>query len=723
MKRPIILFNVSFILGVLLNEFIETSLNLLLILSILFSIVIFLKSKIFLIAFTIFISGYFITSISYPQLQNKEYETVARVSGVEENQFNKKYIIELKWINGKRTYLKAILISDININVGNEIKIKANLEKIYNLKNYKVFNNERYLRSKKIFYQIKSNDIEILSNKTSIKHKIIDDISKFFDQNLNQKSSSLMKSMILSVKSEESLIEDFRSLGLAHILAISGLHINIIINALEKLGKNFRLSRKAYTVLLISILMIYGYIIDFPACLLRALFMYILSIISITTYRIRDKINDLFLSMFLLLIINPFYVYSIGFYLSYSAVFSIYYISPKLENLFPKLSKSLITPFALQIGLFPFTIYFFNSVNVISILSNILIIPIASLSLIFGFIFLVLRFRIIVYIIEGTVLLTEKIVLGIKLISDNLEISFSSFDTQEIILYFCILIVLLNLKMIKYKLRKVKKSLLIFPCIILIVKIFIPQTIVNFIDVGQGDAALIRSNGIVAMIDVGGNYLNLESSAEKLAEYLNKNGVSKIHYLFISHDDIDHSGNLEYLKEKIKIESIYANKLDKYKTTKVLATDKIKIGHSIIEVVLDGLNAKTSNDSSLVLKLNSFKTNILFTGDVEENEKFIKIDDRISFLKVSHHGSKFSTTENFLINNNIENAIISVGKNNNYGHPNEETLQRLEDRNIKVYRTDTLGNIEIKINPFGFYIRPYDKKTDIFDWIIGILLY
>ena len=130
----------------------------------------------------------------------------------------------------------------------------------------------------------------------------------------------------------------------------------------------------------------------------------------------------------------------------------------------------------------------------------------------------------------------------------------------------------------------------------------------------------------------------------------------------------------------------------------------------------------SSNDSSVVLLLKVFNSNFLLTGDIEESEDKIMIKENIDFLKVAHHGSKYSTRELFLSNNKIKNAVISVGKNR-YGHPSQEVLSRLNSKNINILRTDIDGNIEIKISPYGYHIKSYLGKRNIGDLLMELVFY
>lgn len=255
---------------------------------------------------------------------------------------------------------------------------------------------------------------------------------------------------------------------------------------------------------------------------------------------------------------------------------------------------------------------------------------------------------------------------------------------MSIFLYIIFLICVFNYR---YLLQNTKKNRIIlsFFALILVKSLFFQVVTINFIDVGQGDSFMVRADETI-LYDTGGNPLNTESSGEKYVDYLRKNRIKKIDKIFLSHDDLDHIGNLDKILENIKVDEIYWNS-KKYKTREVHIGEIFNGRNYSIQVILNGKDGLSSNDSSLVLLLKVFNYNFLLTGDIEESEDKIMIKEDIDFLKVAHHASKYSTRELFLSNNKIKNAVISVGKNR-YGDPSQEVLSRLNSKDINSLRTD-----------------------------------
>ncbi len=277
----------------------------------------------------------------------------------------------------------------------------------------------------------------------------------------------------------------------------------------------------------------------------------------------------------------------------------------------------------------------------------------------------------------------------------------------------------------KYKL----KILVIFVILIIanvsIFNLFTKKLQIYFIDVGQGDCTLIKTlGGKNILIDGGGSeFGSFDVGKQILLPYLLDRGITKIDYLMISHFDSDHIGGLFYILENLKVENIIISKQGKIsenfeKFIKIIKNKKtnlkivkkgdlIKIDDlSYFEILFpeDNLiNENTLNNNSIVAKFISNNITMLFTGDIEKiaeerigeiyKENF-KLESTI--LKVAHHGSKTSSLYEFLDLVNPKIAIIGVGENNNFGHPNKEVLQRLVKYTNKIYRTDLCGEIIIE---------------------------
>lgn len=246
---------------------------------------------------------------------------------------------------------------------------------------------------------------------------------------------------------------------------------------------------------------------------------------------------------------------------------------------------------------------------------------------------------------------------------------------------------------------------------------------VTFLDVGQGDSALISCDGQYMLIDGGP-----ASAGDTVYDYLRDNGIDHLNILAISHIHDDHIGGIERALSYASTEDIVLCNTDKYSLSASDESDndgetfakveqqlfvndakivvpnkgaKYKLGSAEVEVV--DVGDDLSKNESLVLLVTYGQTTFLFTGDIEHNMEERICEDKndnfpVTLLKVSHHGSDTSTSIRFLRMLEPKYAVISVGSNNRYNHPSEQTLSRLDQADVKVYRTDKDGNITVRSN-------------------------
>lgn len=228
---------------------------------------------------------------------------------------------------------------------------------------------------------------------------------------------------------------------------------------------------------------------------------------------------------------------------------------------------------------------------------------------------------------------------------------------------------------------------------------------IHYIDVGQGDAALIACDDRYLLIDGGPS-----SASQLMYSYLKNKEIDYLDYIICSHPDEDHVGGLSGALNYAKVGCVYSpgsqdtrayGSFVKYVVEsnsfiiKPNINSSFELGSSVVEIL--AINIGQDNDSSIVVKITYKNTTFLFTGDSESiTEEYLvnnNIDISCDVLKIAHHGSCNSTCKEFLEKSNPKYAIISVGKNNSYGHPSNDVLNRLEEQNIKVLRTDINGDI------------------------------
>lgn len=572
--------------------------------------------------------------------------------------------------------------------------------------NPNLFSYRKYLASKRIFKEIK---IEKIDQRRRTRNFLLDMrnffynyIHKIFDNNLSKRSADFVVSVILG----ENLIENdsIRDLGLSHILAVSGLHMDMLFFFILILFGRFNY-RYAYGLGLFLAL-IYGYLIGFPFSVIRVLGLNMISFLAFLYNKPMDKIKALLIIGSGILLINPFAGLNTGFILTFAASFAVYLVYPKIKNHFSKsyIGESLAFTSSIQLALFPFMIYYYGSFNLVSILANFLILPVFSLSMYIIFIiifaypllgsFLKLLFIGLNFLVESILNMTEFL--------NKIKFLALDFRKPHILLAFygfILIIIMLNLGKNR---AKAHANIILLSIMVMIFSIGKDRGDISYqmIDIDQGDAFLLNDKGSYYMIDVGGpKYKTYDSGEKILIPYLKSLGIREIEGIFISHEDKDHMGNLDLVWDNFQVNNIYTNKLNedslrKYKPHILKKGDRIKLKSGYIRVIDEGYD-HDENSNSLGLVLDIRGVRIMTLGDLpSEFEKNIK--DTAHILKLSHHGSKTSTRRDFVEQVNPKVVLISAGRNNVYGHPHREVLDNVYDR--KIYNSQTDGMVEMRFN-------------------------
>ena len=548
---------------------------------------------------------------------------------------------------------------------------------------------------------------------------------------------------------EDEIINSFKDSSLSHVLAISGQHISYIVLAVTIILKKVRTGKIKSKIIIIFILIFFMLLVGFSPSIFRAGLMGILLLLSELMHKKSDFYNNLAISMLFIFLINPFAIYDIGLWLSYGGTLGIVIFSKSIDfsvdvkkKFFQRIidfAKGIIkVSMSAQIIIIPIILINFNKISLLFLISNLLASPIVALCIILGFPLMLISFiqlefaKILVFPIK--ILLQILIFIAEKI--SNIPFSNLLFPTPNtfflIVYYLCLIIFIYHKrkhrkeyrieKRIKNIFKKHKKPILLTIIIVLllvcILQFFTKELQIYFIDVGQGDCTLIvTKTGKTVLIDGGGSE-SYNVGENILIPYLLDRGISKLDYIIISHFDTDHVGGVLSVIEKLQVEKVIIGKqtvnsdnyekfkeiIKKRKIDFVVAvagtkdTMKLQIEKDVyIEFLWPNIAnhfiENTLNNESIICKFYYKNFSILFTGDIEEMaEKQILENYKNSLrvlnstiLKIAHHGSKTSSTQEFLSAVKPQIALIGVGENNKFGHPNDSVIERLEnmrDKNI-----------------------------------------
>ena len=598
----------------------------------------------------------------------------------------------------------------------------------------------------------------------------------------NSNQNNIYLGLILGDTSniEDETKEEFRIASMAHILAISGMHISYLVIASTFIFNKIIGKRKAKIATSI-VLVIYMLIVGFSPSVVRASLMAIILLFSFVFYRKNDLPTTIGISALIITIINPYSILDIGFQLSYIGAIGIilfrrpilmllnkikikdrrikYKIPKKIIFISEKLKELLSVILSAQITILPINLYHFNLFSSYFIITNVLI------SLIIGPVFIIsLIYTLVLLTNSKLIFIFEKILnIGIGAITQiskipnyllGSKIYFPTPKIYQIIIYYLgisILFYILTLKnakklnmsqirvlnliaLLKYRYRQINKKkrrmvIIIFLIVYFVFSIIPKDLEINFIDVGQGDSTLITTPNNKKILIDGGGSKNFDVGKYTLLPYILDKGYTNIDYAIISHFDEDHVGGILTILEELKVNKVIIPKqvesseeYEKFlkivhsKNIKVILAkkgDKIEIENDLYFLVMwpseKPIEENSMNNNALVTKLIYKDFSCLFTGDIESvaEEELIKKGDSLksTILKVAHHGSKTSSTEEFLKEVKPKVALIGVGEDNNYGHPNENVIQRIKKYTNKIYRTDLNGEINIKVRKKDYVLK------------------
>ena len=629
--------------------------------------------------------------------------------------------------------------------IGSKVRVVGEVQSFQKQRNPGGFNEEQYYSRKKYWVKLFSDRVTRMDDKQDAVKEGLYQLRRFWTEQMKEKlgdeSGGILAAMVLGNKGSADADEKerYQKAGLGHLMAVSGCHVSLIAAAVYTVLRKLRMTNGAASILTGGILYFYVMLCQSPVSAVRAYLMYMVLLGAKLCGRVYQGKRTLFLTAFTVLMWRPMDVTDAGFLLSFGAMAGIWMIYPILTGVFEqKRSSGILLSLSVQLVLLPTLLYFYYEIPVYSLLFGIVAVGLFSILMICGcvgcigcFLGLLLPMgmnRILDRTLEmmiNAVWFPSGWILNVyhEICRLELKLPFSRWiagrpGPQRILLYYILLIILLLL-------LKNKKKKALLPVLAGLALLFIPlpdNGVLSFtmLDVGQGDGFVMEGpDGLTYLFD-GGSSDQSQPGKYIIEPYLKYKGIGEIDYAFLSHGDQDHvNGVAEMLGRQetgIKIRNIVLPEKEVWddalrsiarladeENVPVLIMDadsSLREGDLEIQALYpkSGCEAEAGNEASLVLDIRYRDFSVLMTGDLGKDGEQILLDqnklNRYTILKLGHHGSKNSSSQEFLQKVHPKYAFISAGTDNIYGHPHKEVLDLLEKTGIIIYRTDQQGAVE-----------------------------
>lgn len=561
---------------------------------------------------------------------------------------------------------------------------------------------------------------------------IIEKQRDFIIKKLNNSSLSHPEYVIALVTGDVNgintdFIDKVKDIGIYHLLAVSGSHIATISFLIYQPLVRLNIPKVIINGLIILFLSIFAYYTGFAPSALRAI-LATTTVILISNKTKIASIDILGLIFLVMTFFKPDYLYDIGFQFSFIISFFIIISFPLLKKL-TFIKNIFVLTFIAQLSSTIISIYHFNQIQWIGLLSNLIFVPFYSF-----IIFPLAIFLFFAYHFVSDTALPNLVFDKIYIVHNKLLDLFLTFKYYQIFIApksaveFSIFVLLIVLIYIFFCYKKMK-ILFLFIIVFIVLCVFNVRpnvSTITFFDVGQGDSLIFQTRKQeTVMVDTGGKEVKIGNiDNHNIAKYhiiptLKQKRITKIDHLIITHPHADHIGELPYIAQHIRIKKLYINlysyseielikikrlcKINNIELIDATTIQFIQLNNSKISFLHGDIpNSNDKNEHSIILLIEYQRYKMLLPGDVTKNNesKLMKIYQlpKIDILKVAHHGSKTSSSESFINLIKPTISIISSGKNNKYHLPNRETLQTLRSINSSILNTQDVGEITIDLD-------------------------
>ncbi|MBK0063646.1 MULTISPECIES: DNA internalization-related competence protein ComEC/Rec2 [unclassified Acinetobacter] len=674
--------------------------------------------------------------------------------------------------------LESIAIKNNSLELGQYYQVKGIIKPVHGYANAGGFDQEKWFIQQnwmsgfhvQQIQSLSTQDVYRLGFQQHLKQKQalwrrfclnIEQLRLDFRGQLHQQPFKYKALMLALLTGDRSLLDKnteilFQRFGISHLLAISGPHVLILAAlftwlmscVIHKLKPTLYLKYPRQILMIIpfcSCVFIYTAFVGFEIPALRTL---LLTIIASLFLLVKHEIRAFSLLIYtasLSLLIDPFSILSAAFWLSYGACFillniyqSMHFPTTSVLTLMQKIWKNIQlliqSQWKIFIALLPLVLIFFKQVSWISPIANLIVIPllggvIVPLGIIAACVWLIIP------TIGHLLFQINDLLIGILFfILNGLDHLFNPVLYTFALTPWILLSIGLGILMLFLPKGSIPKSwALLCICPIFLLTWVKRDTQISVIDVGQGQSIFIQDSSQRLLIDTGGYYDETKFSIGQnvVVPYLKQQGVAQLDRILLSHLDQDHSGALEAILKQVKVTHFMANEtlpqqnsmsFSKCYTGQTWQTPDIRLHILSPEPIDDQLVQSNRNEHSCVVYLELLKAKglrrFLIMGDAgweTEYQILQKYPDlKVDVLVLGHHGSKHSSSYDFLRHYQPQLTVASVGYSNRYGHPSTQTLSRLDALNIPLYTTIASGTITFRVQNNQVQVEQYRK---IFKWL------
>ena len=562
-------------------------------------------------------------------------------------------------------------------------------------------------------------------------------IARTIDRTLDADQAALLRGLLIGDRNELSpaLGDSFSKTGIFHVLAVSGLHVGLVILFTMALLRFLRCGAKLRIVLTVLVICLFMVLTEIRPPVVRASLMGIVYLLGLALQRKTNHYNTLACVAILLLLLNPLEVYQAGFQLSFVAVWSILYLNNRFRialdakalrscGAFARIARYFTQLFmvslAAQLGTLPLTVFYFGHVPCLSLLVNLLVIPAIGCIVAIGYITVIAA--VFFWPLAAALATLNDVLLTYIITTVRLtgQLSFSSFsmwrpELSHLLIYYGSVIILANIQKRIYRRRGVV-FLLFISCVLLFENGLRPANTlkITFFDVGQGDAILLQFPGAKTMLVDTGPADDFQDAGKWVIEpYLQREGISKIDALVITHPHRDHYGGAAHLLRHCRVEKLYdsgyhgrpeeplkyfdvADSLGLHRAPLRCGDILLDFAPALIFVLNPdstvNQHVHNANDASVVLKVVFGGTQVLLTGDAEQpvEKALLRFGDKLrsDILKLGHHGSNTASSNAFLRAVSPRIAVVSVSAPNQFNLPSASALTRVAESGAHIFRTD-----------------------------------